>query len=149
MSSSSSFMRVGSRADPYESYTTPMSHLPYSKTSTSFQVRPSHGSPRGWNPAKRVGLYNCGLSKILWIIAVVIATLILSSIWKGQHRSYVSLELTSNPCNPAGFLSYLSTSSTIGPPSCLPTQSLSWQLQHILYRIPSVSTPGASRLSLL
>lgn len=95
---SSTSMGVPSEANLLDSYKTAASQSTYNPPSASSYIRPSLGSPRGWNPARRVGLFTCGPAKILWFIALIIASLIFSSIWKGHYRSSVGLKLCPNHC---------------------------------------------------
>ena len=90
MPDSISSMRVESGSDPYESYVTAASQVPYGAASASFRALSNHGSPRIWHPAKRVGFFACGPNKIAWIMATIIATMILIGTWNARYNSIVS-----------------------------------------------------------
>lgn len=92
MPSSMSSPSIGSGSDMSKFYTTTASQISYDAHSAPHKVWSGQGSPRSWNSARRVGFFTRGPSKLAWIVAIVFASLALSSIWNACFSSIVSVK---------------------------------------------------------
>ena len=152
MPASISPTRVGPKSNSFESYPTAASQVLYG-TPCASHARSSQGSPRVWNSAKRVGLFTYSPSKILWIIAMVIACLILSSIWRKNHGSAVSIkhisELSWSARPVIKDVSLRDYRSTVQSTSQIPTAAAITHLSQILFHFSPRSQLIIATLTLL